>query len=121
MREIKYKAHNNKTGEILEFCLSDVFTDKYGMFVLENREDWVFYEFTGLKDKNGKEIFEGDIVLVKEVRICEVIFHKEAGCWDLKLRNCISSESIGPVSPASYKYHTEVIGNIYENKDLIEG
>lgn len=31
MRKIKWKAHNKHTGEILDFCLTDVFTDKYGM------------------------------------------------------------------------------------------
>lgn len=79
----------------------------------------VLMQFTGLQDKNGVEIYEGDLVLVRDTRICEVIFHKHGGCWDLKLVNVLSSESIGSVSPSSYKYHVEVIGNIYENPDLL--
>ena len=78
-------------------------------------------QYTGLKDKNGVEIYEGDLVLVREARICEVIFHKDAGCWDLTPRNIISSVSIGSVSPASYKYHAEVIGNIHQHPELIKG
>ena len=66
------------------------------------------------------DIYEGDLVLVKECRVCEVIFHKHAGCWDLKVKNIISSEPTGAVSPASYQYHTEVIGNIYEDNGLLD-
>ena len=83
--------------------------------------DMPLMQYTGLEDKNGAEIYEGDLVLVREARICEVIFHKDAGCWDLTPRNIISSVSIGSVSPASYKYHAEVIGNIHQHPELIKG
>jgi len=75
-------------------------------------------QLTGLRDCNGVEVYEGDLVSVKGCRICEVVFHEPAGCWDLVVRNILLSDPIGAVSPASWEYHTEVIGNIYENSDL---
>ena len=82
-----------------------------------NGEDVILMQSTGLKDKNGKEIFEGDIVkMAKDVysdpTYYEVIRHRggayrlesnQHGCelW-LRHTNC------------------EVIGNVYENPELLE-
>ena len=66
---------------------------------------------TGLKDKNGKLIYEGDIVKIYDRFIDKIIFHK--GCF------CVSK---GSYNQATYWKHDtlEVIGNIYENKELLD-
>lgn len=90
--------------------------DVAGGWIVNN--DLNLMQSTGLKDKNGKEIFEGDIVkMAKDVysdpTYYEVIRHRggayrlesnQHGCelW-LRHTNC------------------EVIGNIYENTELLEG
>ena len=117
MREIKFRAwfkgglNGEKEAKMTdEFDFSD-FDGEYfipeGCYLV-NME---IMQFTGLKDKNGKEIYEGDILDNEGARQkYEVIFHN--GCF------CISQGGIG--------YHifnekkVEVIGNIYENKDLLE-
>ena len=69
-------------------------------------------QYTGLKDKNGKKIFEGDIVLINGKHTDEVIF--ECGCFLMKKQ----------LYNYEFTYQNfdnlEVIGNIYENKELLE-
>lgn len=119
MREIKFRGYHSREVGKGYWTASVTLKDISEGFAGLNDADAVV-QYTGLKDKNGKEIYEGDLVLVRDVRICEIVFHEQAGCWDLELRNALSSLSIGPVAPASWKYHVEIIGNIHENSDLIK-
>jgi uncharacterized phage protein (TIGR01671 family) len=135
MREIKFRAWHKKHLIMAEWPLNELdvmetdfqfvvdgerFASDYSLIDAISYDGIEVMQYTGLEDKNGKEIYEGDLVLVRDVRICEIVFHEQAGCWDLELRNALSSLSIGPVAPASWKYHVEIIGNIHENRDLIK-
>lgn len=84
---------------------------------LENR-NYIFMQFTGLFDKNGKEIYEGDVIKLDNEPNYYVIFEK--GCflgkeikgWD----SMVDNFPIGLQSQIG-----EVIGNVYENPDLLKG
>lgn len=84
-------------------------------------------QYTGLKDKNGKEIFEGDIVEYNDFNSLRTGGHAEdkiivgkvafsCGMWMVKEKNCVHDlyEGLGNDE------ELEIIGNIYENPELLE-
>ena len=86
--------------------------------------DFELMEVTGLKDKNGKEIYEGDLVRYidgdKEI-ICPVRFIKKYACFGVEWGNGLSVTFEYLISFYAKPEELEVVGNIYENPELLEG
>lgn len=81
-------------------------------------------QFTGLKDKNGKEIFEGDII-TNGTAIVDVKSHQTLGFYTVvngEERFFGSNTSIKDFENDVEEFSsvTEIIGNIYENPELLE-
>ncbi len=87
----------------------------------ENKiKDIVLMQCTGLKDKNGKHIYEGDILKNTKTNEClTVAWHntKAGYVWSKTVSNTYLSE-FGALFRVFDKY--EIIGNIYENSELLE-
>lgn len=75
---------------------------------------------TGIKDKNGKEIEHGDILKTEWAGILPIKFHNVYGFYAIKENDkyWFAEEIEDEVNETLSK--TEAIGNIYENKDLLE-
>jgi hypothetical protein len=97
-----------------------VFDDPSTGFDVYSFDEVEFIYSTGIKDKNGKEIEHGDILKTEFAGILPIKFHNVYGFYAVKDddKYWFAEETEDEVNETLSK--TEVIGNIYENKDLLE-
>ena len=114
MREFKFRAWDKSLKRMSYDPLNVISFDGrfyYGIADITGYPQEVM-QYTGLKDKNGKEIYEGDVCKYREDTEGQIIF--EDGCFwfdctDWSEPICIFSD-----------WEFEVIGNIHENPELLE-
>lgn len=75
----------------------------------------ILMQFTGLKDRNGKEVYEGDIVKLYLGAICKIAYEK--GQYHFVLLTNQSTQT--PINDLDIRNCT-VVGNIYQNPELLE-
>ena len=81
---------------------------------LANPDGVKWMQFTGLIDKNGAKIFECDLVK-HENGIAQVTYNDEIAAFDFNLSDCVVCQEAGV-----FGGDMEVIGNIFQNADLLE-
>ena len=127
-REIKFRAWDEVSEKMLNW--NDFLdTNMKNTFLAPESTGLILMQYTGLHDKNGKEIYEGDIVLLacyhyKEPVFdgeFEVIYDEINGMWllvDLEDKeNVYTFENIR----GYYLTELEKIGNIYDNPEVLGG
>lgn len=121
MKELKFRCYSKKY-EVMEYC--DTIKDLYDV-THNNKDDSLIeirqieiMQYTWLKDKNWKEIYEGDILKIwKSTKDYYVVFwHDRYCCFAIKSKWDLYShffwEALEPED-------CEVIWNIYENPELL--
>lgn len=120
MREIEFRAwlkNQNKMIKVIQLNLtmenvSDCFFNYYKFNEIE------LMQYTGLKDKNGVKIFEGDIVKRHIIKIYQVAWNDKESCW--YIFNPDVKHNFSDISTLNNNVkNLEVIGNIYENEELL--
>ena len=135
MRDIKFRFWDKHVGKFTDFgaihidgdimTRSATFGGLYDFVTDEMEENIIIQQYTGLKDRSGTEIFEGDIVTCmketwrdKKTYTADVRWQDNVSRFAFVIRydgddgelfyDCLSVEDI------------KVIGNIYENSDLLK-
>lgn len=149
MREIKFRGKNLNTkewvyGDLLQWNDRETTIGVHGQFIddgyhfNENYDKTPYVDettvgqYTGLKDKNGKEIYEGDLIKAPSGRIYAVIFstwkHEEKRDFpkviDLYEHTgwCISLDGVNPCELLDSEVcQGSVIGSVYDNPELLKG
>lgn len=118
MREIKFRAWDKLDDKFIthEQLMNQAF-NVYKSINTENT-NWKYQQYTGLKDKNGVEIYEGDIVSLDSWS------PKEMQIFFIEGAFCLANKDGQYVGDIHYIHHAgieqcSVIGNIYQNKELL--
>ncbi len=127
MREIKFRIWDKKFKQMLDWeFLKNCYCDKL------NNNEYKIMQYTGLLDKNGKEIYEGDILNFKAEKKTESGY--EIGSYDYHPENAKVVEfkdgafyaetdlliKLLKWSLIEYQIQWRAIGNIYENPELVK-
>ena len=125
MREIKFRAWDLKTKtmhtvENINFCGRETVTVQYNPVKKICLDSVLLMQYTGAKDKNGVEIYEGDIIRHQsgkygtdfEIKWSPIL------CGFTAMQ--IESGHPSPQLNQGTMCYFEVVGNIYENPELVE-
>jgi len=117
MREIKFRAWNGK-----KMFKLDPLSGKGSLFDLAPEKDWYVMQYTGLKDKNGKDIYEGDIITYgfKTKDFNDLVLHTGKIFFD-EYMFLVDGDTINEEWHSINRIHyVEIIGNIHESKHLLD-
>ncbi len=129
IREILFRGKRKDSGEwVYGFFWKDIWGDGESCYILYDGENYPVDpatrgQYTGLTDKNGVKIFEGDIVRTLETDIygeqrCFPVVYVKGAFW-LYDKYLLDNQGLDFLAPYC-KEAFEVKGNVYDNPELLE-
>lgn len=128
MKELKFRAWNKNMKRMFYTYEAGVTDGSTDLLEINMPQGFILMQYTGLEDKNGKEIYEGDIVKGS----CEVRYgnwdngfaHEDTdagiGFYLRKIGANVDKYGYSQLDAGMYPFDNfEVIGNIYENPELL--
>ena len=115
-REIKFRAWDEISEKMLNWN-EFLNTNMKNTFIAQGSTGLILMQYTGLHDKNGEEIYEGDIVkalISGRWLVGKVIYEHSGFTIDVMNNKELEFGRRGIIEP-----WTEVIGNIYNNPELL--
>ena len=131
MREIKFRAWNfirDAMGMVESYSFksdggASIYVSDIPRIDGDYKNNYYLMQYTGLKDKNGKEVYEGDVVEIRRDHPVspEYTFVKGIVKWnDFTLSYSSVSFDGASWTNGLGRLQVEVLGNIYENPELIK-
>lgn len=127
MREIKFRGRDNNGvwyyGYINKYSFNGYteasirFSNESGSILIYQVKEETVGQYTGIKDKNGNEIYEGDI-LGDFIGLGVVKYNECTAGFVIDILGQINEITFGEINYNNYVL--EVIGNIYENPDILD-
>lgn len=123
----KFRAWDRLTGKmfpvgIIDCSIQAVYIEEpNGLDGCRNFDEIELMQSTGLKDENGKEVFEGDIIKDSEDFIAQVVYDKEYAGFGLNYQPFDLTEGLSVTFEElknEYQNTFEIIGNIYEKSRI---
>ena len=126
MRDIYFRAWDKKLKELTNYSISDIFIEFYNKDtdsweIDREGERFTLCQYTGLKDKNNREIYEGDVIkaisFARWIGVVEYSDENQAFIFD-DLDKKYRGKST--VFMNQFDDGFEILGNIYENPELLK-
>lgn len=128
-REIKFRGKciypgREAEGNFLKLIYGDLHKRDNEWFICHDNQ-WLEVDketvgqYTGLKDKNGKEIYEGDIIKYGK-NIFLIVYSENIASFTVDFKRTDKKVNCYPNVNKGTMLSAEVIGNIYENSEMLE-
>lgn len=127
MREYKFRAYDRVENKMISFeelversslyDFSDEFIDPFNEMIGEYESPRIYMQYTGLEDKNGKEIYEKDIIMGED---CDGVYFAKVEWSKTDAQFMIEAGKYFTDELSIYVDDVVVVGNVFEKPEILK-